>query len=76
VETAFAGKEIGRWKVSMDGHPQAFTPSGALDAQGVGDIAILDHTSGQWVAANVSAYGALIGAHAMPRPSQFVGRAS
>ena len=62
VEADLNGKEIGRWRADIDGQPAAFTPSGAIYAQEVGRISVLDHVTGKWNPASIQSDGFLVAA--------------
>ncbi len=62
VEADLNGKEIGRWRVDIDGQPAAFTASGAIYAQEVGRIWLLDHATGKWNPASIQSDGLLVAA--------------
>jgi hypothetical protein len=63
VETDLNGKELGRWRVDLDGNPAAFTPGGNVYARGVDGVSVLDRGTGKWslVSTAVPPDGILIG---------------
>lgn len=61
VETDLNGKEIGRWRVNINGHPSVFTQNGAVYARVVGGISTLDHVTGKWNRVLVPAESGLVG---------------
>jgi hypothetical protein len=61
VETDLNGKEIGRWRVNIDGYPSVFTPNGAVYARVAGGMSALDHATGKWNRVVVHSEGELVG---------------
>ncbi len=62
VETTLDGREAGRWRLSQDAIPTAFTHSGVVYAEGNGGPLMLDRSTGGWTAAILSNSGTLLGA--------------
>lgn len=62
MEADLNAKEIGRWRVDIDGRPNAFMPGGAVYAQEVGGFSLLDHATGKWNRVPIQSIGSLLGA--------------